>query len=347
MTKYSPRLTLCCLVLCACLLVGCAAHSAPVAAAAPAALSLSPTPSPLPTPSPTPAPAQTPFSVVWMSDTQMYASTYPDILTSMFRYTADVCAAKNVVSLYHTGDMLRSVYYPEQPARVREAAALLPRDLLCVTAAGNHDCGLEQGDYTAYRTYRFDTDARAENAFPGGVSYFTTFSAGGVDILVLSIAYFEEKTAAEWARGVLAAHPGHYAVLLVHSYLDSVWGVKNSGYTSSGETLRDNVVLPSPNLRLVLSGHMRDAEHSVLPVDDDGDGKDDRRVLQLMMNPQENDLGGGGFLRLLRFDAAHDTLRVETYSPYLHESDFPGNDLGVSHVFYDIGIRPFLTGAAD
>ena len=316
---------------------GPAQAAADVSAPAPAATS-----APTVTPAPTATPAPTPFSMVWMVDTQMYSSTYPDILNSIFQWTADVRDEKNVEALVHSGDVVRSVYYPEQLERIGAASALLPDDLRCIIAAGNHDCGIDPGDYSAFLQYRFDTDFQPENGFEDGVSYYTTFTAGGVPILALSIAYGEEKACVEWARGVLSAHPDHYAILLVHSYLDTSYGVKGNGYTSSGEALRDGVVIPSPNVRLVLCGHMRDVQHSELSLDDDGDGAADRTVIQMMLNPQENVLGGGGFLRLLTFDPARDRLTVETYSPYLGERDFKGNDFGARKIYRYVGLKDYL-----
>ena len=80
-----------------------------------------------------------PFSIVWLSDTQEYASTYPDIYFSMMHYIAEVRDERNIVYVVHTGDQINDAYKGEDIQRADEAFQLLPEDLPVFTACGNHD----------------------------------------------------------------------------------------------------------------------------------------------------------------------------------------------------------------
>ena len=119
----------------------------------------------------------------------------------------------------------------------------------------------------------------------------------------------------------------------------------NDGYTSSGDTLRDRVVKESPNLRLVLCGHMHGVCYRTLEADDDGDGVSERTVHEMMFNPQENEEGGGGYLRLLTFYPDRDEIQVVSYSPYLDVYGIPADPFGKSYTLTHCGLGSFITEA--
>lgn len=324
------------LVLCAALLGWCLGCG-PAPEPAPAFM-LTPTPAPTATLVPTATPAPTPFSIVWMSDTQLYTSSYPDILPAMTQWVTDNREKENIVCLVHTGDLLQAGFNEVQQQRLTDAVKLLPKDLLCVTAAGNHDRALVAPFYRYYADYRFDTALVPEQSIYDGECSYVTFEAGDMKLLLLSVAYLREKDCVDWANQVLAAHPDRYAILLVHSYLDPLLDDYNDGYTSSGDTLLSKVVSVSPNLRMVLCGHMHGVCYRAAELDDNGDGETDRLVQQMMFNPQEDVLGGGGYLRLLTFHPENDTVEILSYSPYLDVYGIPGDPFGKTYTLTDCGL---------
>ncbi len=314
----------------------------PVLADTPA-VSAAPKPTPAPTlvPTPTNTPAPTPFSFVWMGDTQGLASGYPDILDSGFAWVANAKEKENIVAVLHVGDIVYNSYNETQRERIAHAASLLSKDVVCVTAGGNHDRGMTPF-YKDYLNYRFDTQLDAANAFGDGATYYTTFSAGGMKFIVVSVAYLEEKECLSWAKDALLRHSDHFGVLLVHSYLLDYADANSGGFTSSGKVLRDGLVKDSPNLRLVLCGHERGTAYRPLLCDDDGDGKPERTVHQSMLNLQDEPMAGSGYERLLTFDPIRDTIMITTYSPYLDDYGYKKDPLGEHFLIEQAGLTDFL-----
>jgi hypothetical protein len=177
-----------------------------------------------------------------------------------------------------------------------------------------------------------------------GYDYYTTFTAGGVNIIVFSLAYGMEVDAADWINEVCKQYSDHYAILAMHNYMFL------GGYSSVGERLIERVVKQSPNVRLVLCGHERGMQYIPEALDDNGDGTPDRTVHQMMMNVQDDPTNGVGYLRLLKFDPTADTIEVVTYSPVLdrYGYDVPvgGDQFGGRKILEDAGVSDFLTTTA-
>lgn len=302
---------------------------------------LSPTSTPSPTPSPTPVP--TPFSMIWMSDTQGYTSALSDVLISMFNWTADMYATEPVVALLHTGDLVEDMTRISSWENVQSFANVLPPELLCITAPGNHDAGVDGLSPENFLKYRFDTQLDPEKALLDGQCRYATLEAGGINILIIAIAYLREAESVDWAREVLAAHPDHYGILLAHSYLSVNPYYEDHGYLSGGVILRDRLVKTSPNLRLVLCGHEHGSAARTLACDDDGDGKTDRTVYQYLMNYQNNDRLTAGYLRTLRFDTMADSVELRPYSPFMDERGFPGAFNGEVYTIQGAGFSAYMT----
>lgn len=307
--------------------LACAAPQPVATAAAPSAApaaSATTAPTVTPTPEPAATPMPTPFTIAWMSDTQEYASTYPEIYQSMMQFIADEREARNIVYLLHTGDLINNAYSDHDPANARAAFALLPKDLPVLTVCGNHDFkqmkdnqGVLQNVYSPYLDNRFDTDIAPEAEYLDGLSHYALFSAGGIDFVFLSIGYAQEAASIAWAREVLARYPDRRAVLCTHSYLKA-----SGAHSGPGKLLYEGVVTPCPNVRLVLCGHLPGAARAERALDDDGDGTTDRTVAEWMFNYQHESGGGGGYLRLLAVDPLTGDVSVSTYSPWLDDYNY-------------------------
>lgn len=282
------------------------------------------TPTPTATPEPTATPAPTPYTIVWMSDTQEYASTYPDIYNSMMQYVSDKRDELNIVYLLHTGDLINNAYSDHDSLNAAAAFKLLPDDLPVLTVCGNHDLkrmknrfGYQEPDYSPYLSYRFDTDLDPAHETLDGVSHYALFSAGGQDFVFLSIGYGVEEESVAWANGVLEEYRDRIAVLCTHSYMHATW--KLSG---PGEILFEKVVKPNENIRLVLCGHLPGAQRAMHEIDVDGDRQPDRVVPEILFNYQYEPEGGHGYLRLLTVDPLTGDIHVTTYSPWLDDYEY-------------------------
>ncbi len=257
------------------------------------------------------APVPTPFSVVWLSDTQsMSYYRYPGALASMGSWIARERDARNILCVVQTGDAVDNGFSSWQWLEFDKCYGRF-RDVLPYFAiAGNHDIGVHQGDYSAYLERDSVRELPQGNTFAQGRAAYLTFSAGGTHFLLLGAGWSSELEAADWMNGVLRAHPNDVAILLFHGYIQ-----RGGGFTAMGKQMFERVVKPNPNVRLVLSGHVNGTAYRSDALDDDHDGGQDRLVSALMYNYQDSGMDCGQ-LRLLTFDPAARNLTVTTYSPY-------------------------------
>ena len=296
------------------------------------------------TPEPTlePAPEPTAFTIAWMSDTQAYTAADSDVFGRMTQWIVDTRQEYNTVMTVHTGDIVYNAFREYEWQNSVAAFAKLPKDMHILTAAGNHDQLPEDQKETPYLDHRPDTDFDPARAFDKtGLSYYMTFEAGGVPILVFSLAYGQEVEAASWVNEVCKQYADHYAILCLHNYMDL------GGYSSVGRRLIKSVIQQSPNIRVVLCGHERGMQYFAETPDDNKDATPDRTVHQMMMNVQDDAERGVGYLRLLRFDPVLDTIEVVTYSPVLdcygYKVPVGGDRFGGKKTLENAGLRDFLT----
>ncbi|WP_293780357.1 LamG-like jellyroll fold domain-containing protein [uncultured Aeromicrobium sp.] len=242
---------------------------------------------------------------------------------------------------------------------------------------GNHDNanGTDNGPGTVFnQTFGADRYYAAAQGWPEGASYhpwdevldedgevvtpgvdndnsYVLFSAGGLDFVAVSLGFGVTAEEADWAASVFERYSDRSGILLAHAYLgaSSQPDGRSSTYTGDGGILSERVVDVSPNVFLVLSGHVHgvgtnvnadagvsvDRRHGVveiladyqeyrvpaaevwpdrvLPgggVDLDGDGEPD-------YGDSDGIILGASFLRLLQIDTESSTMSVDTYSPYL------------------------------
>ncbi|GAA1389367.1 metallophosphoesterase [Luteococcus peritonei] len=88
---------------------------------------------------------------------------------------------------------------------------------------------------------------------------FHTFRAAGADFLVLTLELWPREDKLAWAEQVVAQHPQHNVILLTHNYLagDGRVASDNGGYGDLPvSAVRQRLVAPHPNVKLVLCGHV-------------------------------------------------------------------------------------------
>jgi len=280
------------------------------------------TATPEPTPSKTlePTPIPTPFSVVWLADTQtMSYYNYPDALAKMGRWIADEKDSRNIRYVVQTGDAVDEGWIPKQWKNFDQLYGKFQNILPYFPIAGNHDVGMQWHGYGPYLARPYIRSIPRYNSFDGGKAVFTTFSAGGTDFLLLGVGWESELDAVGWMNDVLNRYPDRVAILLFHGYINV-----DGTFTKIGQQMFDEVVSKHPNVRLVLCGHVRGTGYRADDLDDTGDGKPDRRVNTMIYNYQHYDQNCGQ-LRLLTFDPVTRSIKVMTYSPvsdYFFKDDY-------------------------
>lgn len=317
------------------------APHAPEDTPAPTRAAATPAPTPPPTLSPPALPTRAPdglsasgstVTVAWLSDTQHYPKIAPEIFASMTRFLYEEQSRLNLRYIVHTGDFVDDRGSPAQWENAMTPMANLegiPYGVL----AGNHDVGREL-DFGVYGELLGEDAMRARpgsEAYYGGSyqnnrGHYDLLELGADPFLFVYMSYGPDNDAIRWINGVFKAYPERIGVLCVHDYFKT-----DLTYSDAGAALLKKVVKKNPNLYLVLCGHRYTVGHVALELDDDGDGKTDRTVYQMIQNYQgAGSTGGGGYLQFLQFDGENRELRVLSYSPYLDDRryhDTPGAEL--------------------
>ncbi len=147
---------------------------------------------------------------------------------------------------------------------------------------------------------------------------FHTFSAGGLDWLVLNIELWARPAAVAWAKTVLAAHPKHNVIIITHSHLTAGSGIEptNGGYgDSTAQSVYDNLIKQYANVRFVFSGHVGTSGYR---QDTGVNGNTIYSFLQCYHDETSNPL------RLVELDTAAGTLSTRVYAPFTNETKADG-----------------------
>lgn len=257
---------------------------------------------------------ETAFSIVWISDTQHYSELYPDMLRGMMTWTAENREKENIQLLVHTGDMVNRVGSDHQWEAITGAFDTLG-DLPFLAVAGNHDVGTSTGNYNPFVHYIASRYPDRSAFFADGRGAYMTVGTEDCGFLFIGTGFGYSDESVEWMYDTIQAHPLYTAILCVHSYLNT-----NGELTDGGEILYEKIVRRCPSVRLVLCGHRDDIAFLDQASDLNGDGAPDRHVYAMLYNYQEvSSDGGGGYMRILRFDPGARTVSVKTYSPSLDQ----------------------------
>lgn len=279
---------------------------------------------PTQTPSPSPA-AQVkaePFSLIWFSDTQVYAYKMPEVFLAMADWAVQIRSDYSTAAVVCTGDIVDNRNYTRHWTNA-ETAILRVRDALpfyCV--AGNHDVGADAVDYTTYRQYDFCTAPEAMELSDDGRCWVLPMPEQG--ILLCGIGWQNDTAYAAWLNERIDAHADLPAVLLVHSFLND-----DGTLSTNGKRVEQAVIRESPSVRLVLCGH------------NDGSARwtktyaDGRTVNALMYNFQDDKKYGLGYARILMFNPLTRNIAVTTYSPYLNDYNYYKDTARDTFTLYD------------
>jgi predicted MPP superfamily phosphohydrolase len=268
-----------------------------------------------------------PATIVWMSDTQGYSRSYPEIFESMTNWIVDQQDALNIQYVLHTGDVVDNFDDMRQWENAKKALSALEDKVPLFVVAGNHDIhGITQ-EYDAYLELFgekcFGSLPNFGGAYRSGRGRYDLVSIEGVPVIFMLVGYGMgygvDDEAMTWMNEILQEYSDRFAILCFHSYMDP-----NGSFSTDGGVLFENVVKENPNVGLVLCGHRHGVNHTAVQLDDNGDGTPDRTVYQMVADYQDESKSGGGYMGLLTFSRADRRIIVKTYSPYL--DDYICND---------------------
>ncbi len=275
------------------------------------------------------------FTLLWTSDPQWYSFKYFDIIEQQNQWVLDNIDTYDIRYTIHTGDFVDNPHSTEQWGFMSEQyvkwdEAGMPYGVL----AGNHD--VDGADHTEFSQYfgkaRFENNPWYGGEYDDNFGHYDLMTIGDTDFIFVYLGYGDHTTEHyDWLNSVLAEHSDRVAVLAFHEYLNA------AGYrTNTGERLFRLVVLPNPNVRMVLCGHNYASARLMDKIDDTGDGVADRTVYQMIANYQSTTNGGNGFMRFMECDTAAGTITCKTYSPYI---DAFGSDYETDEAIDEYGTR--------
>jgi hypothetical protein len=285
-------------------------------------------------------------TIVFLPDTQYYASAFPDILAAQTSWIAHEQQRLGIAGVVQAGDLVDTWSSPPQWKVVSSSMRILDNRVPYLVVPGNHDTDSSRNglldSYFAPSTMPWISGTMV----PGKIDdNFALLDIGPRQWLVLGLEFGPRDAALDWAGSVLRAHAELPAIIVTHAYLyedGTRYGSPHLGmgdhprggqrfapqefdYTptqgiNDGEQIWRKLVVPNANVQLVLCGH----DNGVARLT--SRRPDGSRVQQILADYQwlhqgaDDYRGGSGFLRLLEFDYDKRELHVETYSPYLDQS---------------------------
>jgi hypothetical protein len=279
------------------------------------------------------------FTVVALPDTQYYScgspcSSNPAIFTAQTQWIVSNKDAINIVYVAHEGDCVEHGNNGGDNTEWinADASMSLLEDSMTTGLAdgipysitvGNHD-QTPNGDpdgsppessTTSYNQF-FGVARFSGRGYYGGHygsnndNHFELFSAGGMDFIVVNLEYDTSPDAAvlSWADNLLQTYSKRRAIVVSHWIINT----GNPGsFGTQGQAIYD-ALKGNPNLFLMLCGHVP------------GEGRrqdtfNGNTVNSLLADYQSRTNGGNGWLRILKFSPANNTIEVKTYSPWLDQ----------------------------
>jgi predicted MPP superfamily phosphohydrolase len=286
-----------------------------------------------PPPPPTPIPTPEEFSIVWLADTQTIAyHQQNDVFQAMGEWIMSNEKPLDIRYIVQTGDMVDNGFQKKQWDSFHILLDQFYGKIPYLPIAGNHDIGVKWENYRGYLDQSFVKELPKDHIFNRGRAVYAEFQAGGVDFLLIGAGWNSEVLSSYWVNKTLKAHPDHVAILLFHSYTRV-----DGGLSRQGVFVHDMIVKNNPNVRLVLSGHLRGNGFRAEEFDDNNDGVMDRTVNAMLYNYQGYDHTNSGQIRVLTFDTATRNIHVFTYSPYteryFRDEYFKSNEFDLENAF--------------
>jgi hypothetical protein len=248
-----------------------------------------------------------------MSDPQHYSKKFPETYYAMTQFLRDHSEELHLCYIINTGDLVHNTDLDSE-WQVADLAQSYIDGIPNGVLAGNHDVKEPYG-YKLFSKYfgekRYAGKPWYGGSFEDNRGHFDLVTIGETDYLFVYMGFAPSKKAISWVEDVFKAYPDRIGFLCLHDYY-----TKTQTLSEDGKMWYDRIVKRTPNLYMVLCGHKYGAYCFPEEFDDDGDGKKDRTVYQMLFNYQASlKDGGGGYLRLMQINEAENTLHMLTYSP--------------------------------
>ena len=273
------------------------------------------------------------FTVVVFPDPQNETQYFPQVLNSQTQWIVNNQKALNIQMVLTEGDNINDGASTAQLQTLDAAFRLLDNAAIpYLLGIGNHDYNgfnpKTSRDLSGFNQWfgpgRYSGKAFFGGNFPSGsnANSYAVVTINGKQVLFMTLEFRATSASLDWAESILSANPDKDAIVVAHSFV-----LKNSyredqcddqdmpaGNATGQETwtrLRKH-----SNVIMVLSGHFTGgsgARRSDL-------GDNGNLVNQLFADYQDFANGGNGWLRVVTFHPASNTISVSTYSPFLNQN---------------------------
>lgn len=278
------------------------------------------------------------FTMVALPDTQFYAKSYPQIFSSQTEWIASHKQQMNIQLVVGLGDIVDSGGQTYQWQNADAAYRVLDGVVPYIVPMGNHDYNASNPSgrtaaSTNFNAYfgpqRYAGQSSYRGNYPKGSneSFYSVFTLGGKQYVLLVVEPFPRDGALSWAASVVKNNTDKDIIVVTHAYTyaDSTrmdkcdsnnaasFGV---GQDNDGEQIWEKFASKYANITMVLSGHV---------VQGDGTGRrtdfgvNGNIVNQMLSDYQSWPYGGDGYLRLITVKPALNQVVVRTYSPWLNQ----------------------------
>jgi len=257
------------------------------------------------------------FTFILIPDTQMAAQSYPANFTAQMEWIVDEAEDRNIVFVTHQGDIVNTANSTAQWDNADTAMAVLDAAGMPYSVGpGNHDLAIFSSP--SYYNDHFGPDRFIGNGHYQGPyvtgeneNNYSFFSASGMEFIVINLQYNPTSAHLAWANNLLQTHADRRAIVVSHSILTI-----NDAFTTEGNNIY-NALRGNPNLFLMLCGHNHASNDGAAYRAESRTGM--QTVHAMLADYQDFPNGGNGYLRLLRFAPAADTIYATTYSPTLDQ----------------------------
>jgi hypothetical protein len=292
------------------------------------------------------------FSIFWITDTQFLSESNPGLYRMMTNWIAANWSAYNAKLVIHTGDVVQTGAHQVEWQNANDAMTVLSDNQIPYTwCAGNHD-DLSGGDPTSgwmgnrwAPAFDPSTVQKMVNAtgyanwvgdFHDGMNTALSFTANGLDFLVINLEWNAGVNSIAWAESILddPAFAGHHVIIAPHAYIDAwgctddePWGKTLAGFITNMTFLMDQ----HPNVFLTLNGHFATDRGCNTAISEYRnslmfDRQDCRDEPDSLTGQGEDDSDsttpdtvkvGGATVTVLTFDTAANQVSVSTYDAFV------------------------------
>jgi hypothetical protein len=266
------------------------------------------------------------------------SANYPQIFNAQTQWIRDNAAALNIKLVLGEGDIVNGGGEIGQWQNADAAMKVLDGVVPYMSVIGNHD--YDQNDpskrtastknfnnYFGPNRYAGKSWYRGSYAPGSNENFYGTFTLGGTNFLVIALEFMPRSTVLDWANSVVAANQDKEVIVLTHAYEYSdntrigrcdEWNktVFHLNSDNDGNDMWNKLVRKHENISLVLSGHVTAGDGTGRRADLGDNGN---LVNQVLADYQTLPNGGNGWLRIMTFHPASNTIDVKTYSPWLKQ----------------------------